>query len=96
MSIELKNITRFYGAQKAVDNISFRIEKGEVAGFIGPNGAGKSTTMKIITGYLPPTGGEAFVAGLDTTSESLEIRKILGYLPENNPLYPEMYVREYL
>lgn len=96
MSIELKNITRFYGTQKAVDNISFRIEKGEVAGFIGPNGAGKSTTMKIITGYLPPTEGEAFVAGLDTGSESLEIRKILGYLPENNPLYPEMYVREYL
>lgn len=96
MSIRIENITKEYGSQKAVDDISFSIEKGQVVGFIGPNGAGKSTTMKIITGYLPPTSGKAFVAGLNTQEESMEVRKIIGYLPENNPLYTEMYVREYL
>jgi ABC-2 type transport system ATP-binding protein len=96
MSIEIKNLTRLYGTQKAVDNISFHVNKGQVVGFIGPNGAGKSTTMKIITGYLPPTEGEALVNGLNTREESMEVRKIIGYLPEHNPLYTEMYVREYL
>ena len=96
MSIKIDNLTKVYGTQKAVDHISFTIEKGQVVGFIGPNGAGKSTTMKIITGYLPPTEGKAFVAGKDVQEESEEVRKIIGYLPENNPLYTEMYVREYL
>ena len=96
MSIEIRNITKIYGTQKAVDNISFQVEKGQVVGFIGPNGAGKSTTMKIITGYLPPTEGKALVQGLDTRDQSMEVRKIIGYLPENNPLYTEMYVKEYL
>lgn len=96
MSIEVKNITKVFNTQKAVDNISFSIDRGQVVGFIGPNGAGKSTTMKIITGYLPPTEGEARIAGLNTRDRSMEVRKIIGYLPENNPLYTEMYVREYL
>lgn len=96
MSINIENITKVYGTQRAVDKISFSIDKGQVVGFIGPNGAGKSTTMKIITGYLPPTEGKAFVAGLNVQEESEEVRKIIGYLPENNPLYTEMYVREYL
>ncbi len=96
MSIQIQNITRVYGTQKAVDNVSFKVDKGQVAGFIGPNGAGKSTTMKIITGYLPPSEGKAFVSGLDTREKSMEVRKLIGYLPENNPLYTEMYVREYL
>jgi len=96
MSIKILNITKIYGTQRAVDNVSFTVEKGQVAGFIGPNGAGKSTTMKIITGYLPPTEGEAFVYGLNTREQSMEVRKLIGYLPENNPLYTDMYVREYL
>ena len=96
MSIQIKNITKTYGSQKAVDNISFTVKKGQVAGFIGPNGAGKSTTMKIITGYLPPSEGEAFISGLNALEKSMEVRKIIGYLPENNPLYTDMYIREYL
>ncbi len=96
MSIIVKNLTKLYGQQKAVDNISFEIKAGEIAGFIGPNGAGKSTTMKILTGYIPPTSGEAFVNGLSIYDKSLEIRGITGYLPEHNPLYPDMYVREFL
>lgn len=96
MSIKIDNLTKIYGTQKAVDHISFQIDKGQVVGFIGPNGAGKSTTMKIITGYLPPTEGKAFVAGMNVQGESENVRKIIGYLPENNPLYTEMYVREYL
>ncbi len=96
MSIVVKNLTKIYGSQKAVDNISFEIKDGEIAGFIGPNGAGKSTTMKIIVGYIPPTSGEVFVNGLNIYENSLEIRKIIGHLPENNPLYPDMYVKEFL
>lgn len=96
MSIEVKNITRSYGPQRALDNVSFRIGKGEIAGFIGPNGAGKSTMMKIITGYLPPDSGSVYVDGMDNARQALEIRRIIGYLPENNPLYPHMYVKEYL
>lgn len=96
MSIVLKNIDKKYGNQLALDDVSFEINKGEIVGFIGPNGAGKSTTMKIITGYIPPSSGEVFVKSLNVVEQSLKIHKITGYLPESNPLYPEMYVREYL
>lgn len=96
MSIEIKNLLRIYGEQKAVNNISFKINKGEIVGFLGPNGAGKSTTMKIITGYLQQTSGEAFVCGINVNDEPLEIKKKIGYLPESNALYYDMYVREYL
>jgi ABC-2 type transport system ATP-binding protein len=96
MSIVVKGVTKIYGQQKALDNVSFDIHKGQVAGFIGPNGAGKSTMMKIITGFIPPTSGEVFVNDLNTVENSLNIRKIIGYLPEHNPLYPDMYIIEYL
>ncbi len=96
MSIIIKNLSKFYGKQKALDSISFEIKKGEIAGFIGPNGAGKSTTMKILTGYIPPSSGEAFVNGISIFDDSLEIRRQIGYLPEQNPLYPEMYIKEFL
>ncbi len=96
MSIEVKNLLKEYGEQKAVNNISFKIEKGEIVGFLGPNGAGKSTTMKIITGYLQQTGGEAFVCGINVAEQPLETKKKIGYLPELNALYYDMYVREYL
>jgi ABC-2 type transport system ATP-binding protein len=96
MSIVVKNVTKLYGQQKALDNVSFDIQKGQVAGFIGPNGAGKSTMMKIITGFIPPTSGEVFVNDLNTVENSIIIRKITGYLPEHNPLYPDMYIIEYL
>jgi ABC-2 type transport system ATP-binding protein len=96
MSIILKNISKKYGPQLALDDVSFEIKKGEILGFIGPNGAGKSTTMKIITGYIPPTEGEVYINGMDAVEHSLETRKITGYLPEANPLYTEMYVKEYL
>jgi ABC-2 type transport system ATP-binding protein len=96
MSISVKNITKVYGAQKALDNISFEIAPGEIVGFLGPNGAGKSTMMKIITCFLPPTEGSVKVCGFDVTEQSLEVRGQVGYLPENNPLYTDMYVKEYL
>ncbi len=96
MSIEVRNLLKLYGEQRAVNNISFKVDKGEIAGFLGPNGAGKSTTMKIITGYLQQTGGEAFVCGLNVTEQPLETKKKIGYLPELNALYYDMYVREYL
>src|SRR6187401_1924057 len=96
MSIEVKNLLKVYGEQKAVNNISFKINKGEIVGFLGPNGAGKSTTMKILTGYLQQTSGEAFVSGLNVNDHPLEIKKKIGYLPELNALYYDMYVREYL
>lgn len=96
MSISVKGITKFYGKQKALDNVSFEISSGEIFGFLGPNGAGKSTMMKIITGFIPPSSGDIFVNGLDILENSLEVRKQIGYLPENNPLYLDMYVREYL
>ena len=96
MSITVTNLTKIYGAQKAVDTISFKVEKGEIVGFLGPNGAGKSTTMKIITGYLPATGGAAEVCGIKVDENSNETKKKIGYLPEANPLYYDMYVREYL
>lgn len=96
MSIEVKNLLKVYGEQKAVNNISFKVNKGEIVGFLGPNGAGKSTTMKIITGYLEQNGGEAFVCGKNVASDPLETKKKIGYLPELNALYYDMYVREYL
>ena len=96
MSIKVEALTKVYETQKAVNNISFELKKGEIVGFLGPNGAGKSTTMKIITGYLPPTSGKATVCGFDVQERPMEVRRRLGYLPEANPLYFEMYVREYL
>jgi len=96
MSIKVSDLTKIYGAQKAVDNISFELKKGEVVGFLGPNGAGKSTTMKIITTYLPATSGTVEVCGFDVHEKPMEVRKRVGYLPEANPLYYDMYVREYL
>ncbi len=96
MSIQVKNLTKIYGQQKAVDQISFEIKTGEIVGFVGPNGAGKSTTMKILTGFIPPSSGEVKINNLDLIENSLEIRKHIGYLPENNPLYLDMYVKEYL
>lgn len=96
MSILVKKISKRYGEQLALDNVSFEVRKGEIVGFIGPNGAGKSTMFKIITGYIPPTSGEILINDLDIVENSLKIRKITGYLPEHNPLYTEMYVREYL
>jgi len=96
MSIEVKNLLKVYGEQKAVNNISFTINKGEIVGFLGPNGAGKSTTMKIITGYLHQNGGDAFVCGKSVAEEPIEIKKKIGYLPELNALYYDMFVREYL
>ena len=96
MSIEAKNVTKFYGKQAALDDVSFSIKRGEIVGFLGPNGAGKSTMMKIITCYLPPSKGTVDVAGQNIFDHSLEVRKKVGYLPETNPLYPEMYIREYL
>ena len=94
--VEIEHLTKTYGTQNAVDNISFVAGKGEIVGFLGPNGAGKSTTMKIATGYLPPTAGTVRVAGYDVLANSLAVRRHVGYLPEHNPLYLDMYVHEYL
>ena len=96
MSIEVKDLVKQYGEQKAVDNISFQLKKGEIVGFLGPNGAGKSTTMKIITGYLPPSSGTVSVCGIDVIKNPLEVKAKIGYLAELNALYYDMYVREYL
>src|SRR5689334_15807046 len=95
MSIRVESLSKVYGTQKAVDGISFSAEPG-VLGFLGPNGAGKSTTMKILTCFIPQTAGKASVCGFDVEKQSIEVRKNIGYLPENNPLYPDMYVKEYL
>src|ERR1051326_6942765 len=96
MSIKASNITKIYGRQKALDNVSFEIKTGEVVGFLGPNGAGKSTMMKILTCFIPQTSGSAWVCGYNVSEQSIEVRKNVGYLPENNPLYLDMYVKEYL
>lgn len=96
MSIQVTNLLKKYGEQKAVDNISFNVAKGEIVGFLGPNGAGKSTTMKIVTGYLQADAGNARVCGIDVQKAPLDSKRKIGYLPESNPLYYEMYVREYL
>ncbi len=96
MSITVDRITKLYGAQKALDEVSFSVGSGEIVGFLGPNGAGKSTMMKILTCFLPPTDGTATVCGYDTAKDSLAVRRNVGYLPEHNPLYLDLYVREYL
>jgi len=96
MSIKVENISKLYGKQKALDAVSFEVKAGEVVGFLGPNGAGKSTLMKILTCYIPQSSGNASVCGYDVTEQSHEVKKKTGYLPENNPLYTDMYVREYL
>jgi ABC-2 type transport system ATP-binding protein len=96
MSIRVDHITKLYGTQKALDDVSFEIPGKQVVGFLGPNGAGKSTMMKIITCFIPQTSGVASVCGFDVTDQSIDVRKNVGYLPEHNPLYPEMYVKEYL
>lgn len=96
MSLQLKNLTKIYGSQKAVNNISFDIREGEIVGFLGPNGAGKSTTMKIATCFLPPSSGEAWVGGFNVVEKPMEVKRITGYLPEHNPLYLDLYVHEYL
>lgn len=96
MSVIINNLSKHYGIQKAVDSISFTINKGEIVGFLGPNGAGKSTTMKMITGYLQPDGGDIAVAGINSKSDPQGIKRKIGYLPEANPLYVDMYVQEYL
>jgi len=96
MSVTVHHLVKLYGTQRAVSGISFEAHKGEVLGFLGPNGAGKTTTMKIITGYLPPTEGQVQVCGFDVSEQPMAARARIGYLPEHNPLYKEMYVREYL
>ncbi len=96
MSVEVRRLTKIFGKQKAVDRITFTAKTGDIMGFLGPNGAGKSTTMKIITGYLPPTEGSVLVKGYDVQQQTMKVKKNIGYLPENNPLYPDMYVKEYL
>lgn len=96
MSIKITSLTKIYGQQKAVNNVSFEVQKGEITGFLGPNGAGKSTTMKMITGYIEPDSGSMEVCGIKVQTGSIETQKKLGYLPETNPLYVDMYVREFL
>ncbi len=96
MSIKVENITKLYGEQKALNNVSFEINTGDIVGFIGPNGAGKSTMMKIITGFLPPSSGKVIVNDVDVNENSLKVKANIGYLPEHNPLYLDMYVKEYL
>ncbi len=96
MSIEVNHLTKFYGDQKALNAVSFKIKKGEIVGFLGPNGAGKSTMMKILTTYIDASEGEAKVNDFDVEKNSLKVQKVVGYLPEHNPLYLDMYVKEYL
>jgi len=96
MSIEVKNVYKYFGEQAAVKDISFTVKKGEIVGFLGPNGAGKSTTMRMITGFLPVSSGEIYVSGLKVGIDNLKAQQKIGYLPENNPLYVDMYVKEYL
>jgi ABC-2 type transport system ATP-binding protein len=96
MSIQVKGLTKYYGSQKALNEVSFNVQPGEIVGFIGPNGAGKTTTMKILTGYTLPDEGEAWVNERNVMGEPLHVRRNIGYLPEHNPLYQEMYIKEYL
>ena len=96
MSIKVKKLSKLYGTQKALTEVSFEINKGEIVGFLGPNGAGKSTLMKILSGYIPQTNGDAKICNLDINENSIETRSRIGYLPEHNPLYLDMYVKEYL
>ena len=94
--ISVQNLSKNFGSKKAVDNVSFRVERGEVLGFLGPNGAGKSTTMRMITGFIPPTGGSASVGGHDVVSDPIAARRLIGYLPENAPAYTDMTVHGFL
>ena len=94
--IEVQNLTKRYGPVTAVQDVSFRVERGEILGFLGPNGAGKTTTMRVLTGYMPATEGKAMVAGFDVFDQPIEAKRRTGYLPETPPLYPDMTVREYL
>lgn len=96
MSLVIQNLTKIYGEQKAINNISFTVQTGEIVGFLGPNGAGKSSTMKIATCYLPPTSGRVLVGGFDVVEQPMSVKQITGYLPEHNPLYLDLYVHEYL
>ncbi len=96
MSIETRNISKLFGKQRALDDVNLSVVQGELVGFLGPNGAGKSTMMKIITGYLPADSGEVFINGEKISAEALEYKKDIGYLPEHNPLYPDLYIKEYL
>jgi ABC-2 type transport system ATP-binding protein len=96
MSVKVQDLTKIYGTQNAIDNISFDIAEGAIVGLLGPNGAGKSTTMKILTGFIPQSSGQAWVHGYNVAENSLEVRRLTGYLPESNPLYTDMYVQEYL
>src|SRR6476661_2393762 len=96
MSIEVSNIFKLYGTQKALNGVSFTAASNEIVGFLGPNGAGKSTMMKILTCYIPPTSGEAKVCGFSISDQSMDVRRNIGYLPEHNPLYLDMYVKEFL
>ena len=94
--IEVQHLTKRYGPTIAVDDVSFKVEKGEILGFLGPNGAGKTTTMRVLTGYMPPTEGKAIVAGYDVFEKPIEAKRRTGYLPETPPLYPEMTIADYL
>lgn len=96
MSIKVDKVTKLYGSQKALDEVSFQVERGQITGLLGPNGAGKTTLMRIITCLIPPTEGQVFVNNINTMEDPVAVRKMLGYLPENNPLYPDMFIREYL
>ncbi|RDB04195.1 ATP-binding cassette domain-containing protein [Runella aurantiaca] len=96
MSIRIQHLTKVYGSQKAVNDVSFDVSRGEIVGFLGPNGAGKSTTMKITTCYLSATSGQVEVNGFDVTQHSMDVRRSIGYLPEHNPLYTDMYIKEFL
>ena len=96
MSIIVKELSKDFGTQKAVDGISFEAKPGRILGFLGPNGAGKSTTMKMLTGYLNPTSGTVEICGKSISTAQLEIKRLIGYLPENTPLYNEMYIKEFL
>ncbi|HAW58814.1 MAG TPA: gliding motility-associated ABC transporter ATP-binding subunit GldA, partial [Bacteroidales bacterium] len=96
MSIKVDKVTKLYGSQKALDEVSFQVERGQITGLLGPNGAGKTTLMRIITCLIPPTEGQVFVNNINTMEDPVAVRRMLGYLPENNPLYPDMYIREYL
>ena len=96
MSVKVSNLTKIYGSQLAINDVSFEAKKGEVLGFLGPNGAGKTTTMKILTCFIPQTSGNAEVCGFDVEKNALDVRHHIGYLPEHNPLYKDMYVKEYL
>ncbi len=96
MSVTVQHLTKIYGTQKAVSNVTFSVSRGQIVGFLGPNGAGKSTTMKVATSYIPPTSGRVLVEGYDSAAQPMDVKRVIGYLPEHNPLYLDLYVHEYL